>query len=75
MNESDFIKSLQERAREQHQVLEEMPLPHLFALVTTWLSDHPWRYLIPLAFLLTLIARNILGNSFTEIILKIFYHL
>ncbi|MEK7605765.1 MAG: hypothetical protein AAB478_04585 [Patescibacteria group bacterium] len=75
MNESEFIRSLQERAKEQHQLLEDMPLPHLFALVTTWLSDHPWRYLIPLALLITLIARNLLGHNFTELVLKVFYHL
>ncbi|HVZ58491.1 MAG TPA: hypothetical protein VG935_01955 [Patescibacteria group bacterium] len=75
MDETEFIKSLQKRAKEQHQLFEGMPFPSLFRLTTYWLSDHPWRIIIPVAFFVTLLARNILGQQFTEIVLKVFYRL
>lgn len=73
MDEREFIKVLQKQAKEQSKLLEELPFPKFFAIVTTWLSDHPWRYLIPLAFLLTLLMKNLLGSHFTEMILALFY--
>lgn len=69
MNEHEFILKLQERAREQEQALTTVPF---FAFVVKWLSVHPWRYLIPLAFLLTLFLRWIFGSSYTNDILYLF---
>ncbi len=73
MDELKFVKLLQQRAREQFLVMEKMPLPGVFLLVTKWLSDHPWRYLIPLALLVTLVLRYILGTRFSEQVLRLFY--
>ena len=69
MNEREFILKLQERAREQEQALTTIPF---FAFVAKWLSRHPWRYLIPLAFLLTLLLRWIYGSTYTDNILHLF---
>lgn len=73
MDEREFIELLQKRAKEQHQIIEELPFPRIFAIVTKWLSDHPWRYLIPLALFFTLALRSIFGWHFTEAILRLFY--
>ena len=69
MNEREFILKLQERVREQEQAVATIPF---FSFVAKWLSVHPWRYLIPLAFLLTLLLRWIFGSSYTDGILHLF---
>lgn len=73
MEEREFVSLLQKRVKEQHDLIEELPFPRVFAVITRWLSDHPWRYLIPLAFLLTLLMRNIIGSNFTDLVLRFFY--
>ena len=72
MNEHDFILKVEEGAREQEQAIATIPF---FAFVAKWLSVHPWRYLIPLAFLLTLLFRWIMGGSYTDFILWLFKEL
>lgn len=69
MNEREFLLKLQERARDQEQAIATVPF---FSFVAKWLSVHPWRYLIPLAFLLTLLFRWILGSNYTDMILRLF---
>jgi hypothetical protein len=69
MNERKFILQLQERAREQELAISKIPF---FSFVAKWLNVHPWRYLIPLAFLVSLIFRGILGSSYTDFILRLF---
>lgn len=72
MNEHQFIKLLEERAKEQEKILKTMFLPKVFISVSSWLGDHPWRILIPLSIILTLIFNLILGKTYSEFILKIF---
>ena len=72
MNEREFIYLLQQRAREQERAMKQVPFPKIFAFVAQWLSVHPWRFLIPLAFLLSLLSREILGTHYTDFILRIF---
>jgi len=72
MNEQQFLKRLQERAREQEKIIKGMFLPKLFTSVSFWLGNHPWRILIPLAFIFTLIFHSTLGARYDEFILKIF---
>ena len=72
MNEREFLLELQTRAREQHKVMNDMPFPRFFTLVSEWLGNHPWRFLIPLAFLLTIIFRVIFGQAYDNLILDIF---
>jgi hypothetical protein len=72
MNEREFLLELQQRAREQHKVMADMPFPRVFTLVSEWLGNHPWRFLIPLALLLTIIFRISLGPSYDNLILDIF---
>ena len=72
MNEREFIKALKERANEQERLIKSMPFPKVFASISFWFGNHPWRILIPLAFVLTLIFHGILGKRYDEFILKIF---
>ncbi|HSA83760.1 MAG TPA: hypothetical protein VLF20_02650 [Patescibacteria group bacterium] len=69
MNEREFLQTLQQRAAEQEQAMQSIPF---FAFVVKWLSRHPWRYLIPLAFFLTLLLRWIFGDNYTDAILYLF---
>lgn len=72
MNERDFLSLLQERAREQKRTMQAVPFPKVFSFIVEWLSIHPWRYLIPLAFLISFILRGIIGASYTDVILRLF---
>ncbi|HZE87838.1 MAG TPA: hypothetical protein VE090_06600 [Methylomirabilota bacterium] len=72
MNEREFLRKLQEKAREQERAMKSVPFPSLFSFIVAWLSHHPWRYLIPLAFIITLILRSVLGSDYTDFILRLF---
>jgi len=72
MKENEFLYLLQERAREQEKAMEQAPFPKFFAFVVEWLSHHPWRFLIPLAFIVSFILRGIFGSGYTDFILGLF---
>ena len=72
MNEHDFLKTLEERAKEQEKIIKGMFLPKVFMSVSFWLGNHPWRILIPLAIIITLILHAVFGKRYDEFILKIF---
>lgn len=72
MNEHEFLLKLQEKAREQEREMHAVPFPKVFSFVIGWLSHHPWRFLIPLAFVVTFILRGILGSGYTDFILRLF---
>lgn len=72
MNEAEFIQKLQERAKEQEKIVRDMPFANIFSAISLWLGHHPWRILVPLAFLITLIFRAIMGTRFTDDVLLVF---
>ena len=72
MNEQQFLNTLQKRAQEQEKIIRSMFLPKIFTSVSLWLGNHPWRILIPLAIILTIIFHGVLGKRYDEFILKIF---
>jgi hypothetical protein len=72
MNEREFLTTLQKRAQEQKRTMDAVPFPKIFAFVVEWLSVHPWRYLIPLALLLSFLLRAMLGEGYTDVILGVF---
>jgi len=72
MNEREFIKTLRERAKEQEKLIRSMPLPKVFSSVSVWFGNHPWRILVPLAIILTLIFRLSYGKPYDDFILKLF---
>lgn len=72
MNESEFLKTLEERAKEQEKIIKGMVLPKVFTTISFWLGNHPWRILIPLSIIITLILHWMFGKRYDEFILKIF---
>ncbi|OGH13780.1 MAG: hypothetical protein A2687_03250 [Candidatus Levybacteria bacterium RIFCSPHIGHO2_01_FULL_38_26] len=72
MNENEFIKTLEARAREQGKIIINMPMPKVFRTVCFWLGDHPLRILVPLAFIINFVFHSIIGQRYDEFILKIF---
>lgn len=72
MNEREFLRKLQERAREQEKLINDMVFPGLFKATSIWLGNHPWRLLIPLAFIFTLIFHFTMGVPYDNLILRIF---
>lgn len=72
MNENEFIIKLQERAREQEKIVKDMPLSKVFSTVSLWLGSHPYRIIVPLAIIITLLLRGVFGPKYTNFILYIF---
>ncbi len=72
MNEREFLNKLEKRAQEQEKIIKGMFLPKIFESVSFWFGDHPWRILIPIAAIITLIFHGLFGNRYDELILKIF---
>jgi len=72
MNELEFLQKLEQRVQEQEKIIKDSSPLHIYYKTTVWLGRHPWRILIPLAFLITLFFRMIFGNQFYELILGIF---
>lgn len=72
MNEHEFLISLQKRAREQEKLMNDMVFPSFFKVVSHWFGNHPWRILIPLAFIFSLIFHGLLGNTYDDLVLRVF---
>jgi hypothetical protein len=72
MNEREFLTTLQQRAKEQEKLMNEMVFPRVFKTVSFWLGNHPWRILIPLAFISSLILHIFIGKPYDNLILLIF---
>ena len=72
MNEHEFLKNLEERAKEQEKLIKGMILPQVFASISFWLGEHPWKILIPISVIFTLISHEIIGKPYDDFILKIF---
>lgn len=72
MNEQQFLNKLQERAREQERIIKNMPLPRVFSSISLWFGNHPWRIIVPLAFILTYIFHAAIGKPYDDFILKIY---
>jgi hypothetical protein len=72
MDEQQFLLKLEERANEQEKLIEHLHAPEAVFGVSVWLGRHPWRFLIPFSFLLSLLCELLFGSRYTEGILWIF---
>lgn len=72
MNEREFLTTLQQRAKEQEKLMNDMVFPRVFKTVSFWLGNHPWRILIPLAFIFSIILSGLIGKAYDDLILRIF---
>ena len=72
MNEHEFLTTLQQRAKEQEKLMNDMVFPKVFKTVSFWFGNHPWRILIPLAFIFSLTLHGFIGKPYDDLILRIF---
>lgn len=72
MKEREFLERLESRAQEQQQLMKGVPLPGLFSFIALWFGVHPWRIIVPFAFLLSLLLHVSFGYHYDSFILKIF---
>lgn len=72
MNEREFIRKLQERAKEQEKLIKDMPMHRVFSSVSIWFGNHPWRILVPIAIILTIVLHLLYGKPYDDFILKVF---
>ena len=72
MQESEFIKNLEKRAREQGWVMETEIMPSWARGVGEWLVVHPWRLVIPISGIAYLVLRIGYGEGIREAILGLF---
>ncbi len=72
MNESEFLQQLQKRAHEQERLIKNSLYPQIFLRISNWFGKHPWRVIIPIAFLISLLLWILLGHAYFEKILRIF---
>jgi len=71
MNEKEFLARLEKRAEEQEKIMHGIPFPHAFTAVSLWLGTHPWRILIPFAFLITIILQTLFGHHYDDLVLRV----
>ncbi len=71
MNERDFLKQLEKRASEQEKIMQGVPFPRVFTTISMWLGTHPWRILIPIAFVITVFLQAMFGSSYDTVVLRI----
>ncbi|HET9946864.1 MAG TPA: hypothetical protein VFQ63_02265 [Patescibacteria group bacterium] len=72
MQKNDFLTQLQKRASEQDMILHGVFFPHVFVFISRYLGESPWRWLIPLSVILTIIFQMLWGWAFDEKILWLF---
>lgn len=72
MNEQEFLIQLEKRAREQELLIKKAPFHGVFFSLSMWLGENPWRVIIPIALLLTVVLRIVFGELYFNTILWIF---
>ncbi len=74
-SEKEFYRELQRRIGENKQLYSEssfhLPDSSCMRFVATYLGVNPWKVIIPVAGIIVLLFRVVLGTSFAEFILDI----
>jgi hypothetical protein len=71
-SEREFLKDLEEKAKEQQRLARTEMIPEWAKGVGDWLVVNPWRVLVPIAAVTYLILRIVLGDDYREFILGLF---
>lgn len=74
MERNNVLIALKERVKEQ-QLLQSLPFPQVFLFITHLLGENPWRVLVPLSALLTILLHIFFGKVYDETILWLFSYL
>ena len=69
MRENEFLLELEKRAIESEKLIRKSSIAFI---LSSWFGEHPWRIVIPLSLLSSLLLRIILGKAYLEAILWIF---
>lgn len=72
MKENEFLLELEKRADEQKQLMEKFSRKNIVFSLSLWLGEHPWRIILPLSIIMTLVFHSVLGDKYYEKILWIF---
>jgi hypothetical protein len=71
-SEGEFLRLLEQRAREEKAIVASGILPSWAAQLGEWLGVNPWRMLIPLSIASYLVIRAVLGEVVVELVLALF---
>ncbi|HEX7042195.1 MAG TPA: hypothetical protein VF189_03005 [Patescibacteria group bacterium] len=72
MQENKFLEELQIRATEQKKLHSDIPFPAFFSFISTHLGNHPWKPLIPISVLISILFYFLFGKQYIEFVLWIF---
>lgn len=72
MKETNFIKEIEVKAREQRKLVETEVMPGWAKGLGNWLAVQPWRVLIPISGMAYMVSRIVYGSQFREFILGLF---
>lgn len=70
--ENSFILQLEQKAKEQHKLVETEIMPEWAKGIGGWLTVNPWRVIVPLSALGYLMLRMAGGNGLREFVLGLF---
>ena len=71
-SERDFLKNLEQKAKEQGKLVETELIPDWARGVGAWLAINPWRVLIPMSMVVYVIWRVIFGINVSDFVLGLF---
>ena len=71
-SEVEFLRILEEKAKEQRKVVQSQILPSWARGLGVWLAVHPWRVIGPLSGILYIGWRVIGGVRVVELVLGLF---
>lgn len=71
-SERKFIEELEAKARSQQKLVQTELIPAWARGVGGWLAVNPWRALVPMACILYLILRFVMGTQYRDFVLGLF---
>lgn len=70
--ESSFIKQLEAKAEEQQRLVQTELIPDWARGLGGWLAVNPWRVLVPMAAILYVLFRFVMGVGYRDFVLGLF---
>ena len=68
LTESSFIELLEQKAKQERRLHATNIMPEWARGVGDWLAINPWRVLVPVAGIVYLVLRIMLGTRYRELI-------
>lgn len=70
--EAGFIQQLEDKAREQQMIVQTELIPDWAKGLGGWLAVNPWRVLVPMAVVLYVLLRVMVGVGYRDFVLGLF---